>query len=61
MSIDLAAIAKQRKVQYFFISYVDLFGGLLGAFAYTRPGDYPKGYRYRDYARLPNLSCRGRR
>ena len=28
MSIDLAAIAKQRKIQYFFISYVDLFGGL---------------------------------
>ena len=24
----LAAIAKQRKIQYFFISYVDLFGGL---------------------------------
>ena len=28
MRIDLAAIAKQRKIQYFFISYVDLFGGL---------------------------------
>ena len=28
MSIDLAAIAKQRKIRYFFISYVDLFGGL---------------------------------
>ena len=28
MSIDLTAIAKQRKIQYFFVSYVDLFGGL---------------------------------
>jgi len=28
MSIDLAAVAKQKKIQYFLISYVDLFGGL---------------------------------
>ena len=28
MSIDLADVAKQKKIQYFLISYVDLFGGL---------------------------------
>ena len=28
MSIDLAAVAAQKKIQYFLISYVDLFGGL---------------------------------
>jgi glutamine synthetase len=28
MSIDLAAVAKQKKIEYFLISYVDLFGGL---------------------------------
>ena len=28
MTIDLAAVAKQKKIQYFLISYVDLFGGL---------------------------------
>ena len=28
MAADLAKIAKERKIQYFLISYVDLFGGL---------------------------------
>jgi len=28
MTIDLAKVAKERKIKYFLISYVDLFGGL---------------------------------
>ena len=28
MAVDLAKIAKERKIQYFLISFVDLFGGL---------------------------------
>ena len=28
MAADLAQIAKQKKIEYFLISYVDLFGGL---------------------------------
>ena len=28
MAADLAKIAKDRKIKYFLISYVDLFGGL---------------------------------
>ena len=28
MAADLVAVAKQRKIKYFLISYVDLFGGL---------------------------------
>ena len=28
MAADLGAVAKQRKIKYFLISYVDLFGGL---------------------------------
>src|SRR5262250_3969890 len=28
MATDLAKVAKERKIKYFLISYVDLFGGL---------------------------------
>ena len=28
MATDLAAIARQKKIKYFLISFVDLFGGL---------------------------------
>ncbi|MGH6930511.1 MAG: type III glutamate--ammonia ligase, partial [Dongiaceae bacterium] len=28
MAIDLAKVAKERRIKYFLISYVDLFGGL---------------------------------
>ena len=28
MTIDLAKVAKEKKIKYFLISYVDLFGGL---------------------------------
>ena len=39
MAVDLAKVAKDKKIKYFLVSFVDLFGVLRGLSCMDAPGD----------------------